>query len=45
MFAAYRREGYRACLEAKAAEFLREQSAQVINVDHIRVENVDETKI
>ena len=45
MFAAYHREGYRACLEAKAAEFLREQSAQVINVDHIRVENVDETKI
>ena len=45
MFAAYHREGYRACLEAKAAEFLREQSAQAINVDHIRVENVDETKI
>ena len=34
-----------ACLEAKTAELLREQSAQVINVDHIRVENVDKTKI
>lgn len=41
MFAAYHREGYRACLEAKATEFLSEQSAQV----HIRVENVDETNI
>lgn len=45
LFAAYHREGYRACLEAKAAEFLRKQSAEMLDVNHIRVENVDETEI
>ena len=35
MFAAYHREGYRACLEAQAAEFLNEQSTAPLNVNQI----------
>ena len=40
MFAAYHREGYRACLEAKAEEFLNQQSIQAANVGQIRLEEV-----
>ena len=44
MFATYHREGYRACLEAKAAEFLNEQSTATLSVDRVRLEEVvDET--
>ena len=36
MFATYHREGYRACLEAQAAEFLNEQSTAPLNLDQIQ---------
>ena len=40
MFAAYHREGYRACLEANAAEFLSEESTEGARVDQIYLEEV-----
>lgn len=40
MFAAYHTEGYRACLEAQAAEFLNEQSTAPLNVNQIRYEEL-----
>ena len=44
MFAAYHREGYRACLEAQATKFLNEQSTSPFKVKHIHLEEVvDET--
>ena len=44
MFTAYHGEGYRACLEAKAAEILNKQSTTAMSVDQIGSEEiVDET--
>lgn len=44
MFTAYHREGYRACFEAKAVEFLNEQPTTATSADQIRLEEiVDET--
>ena len=40
MFAAYHREGYRACLEAQAAEFLNEQSTTPLNINEIGLEEI-----
>ena len=41
MFTAYHREGYRACFEAKAADFLNEQPATTTSVDQIRLQELE----